>query len=175
MFDNSTGNVINMLSIFTGKYRRDSEEGLRLFPVSSIMIGKCHCEKYSFQIDPEYIKFGFASCHCSICRTCHSAPFVQWSGIKKEHSPHFQVFCRDLPPTADFEVVKASLSNYRSSEDCIRYFCGTCGTHLFIQYEKSNQTSVLSGPNGSPWDGEIHFPTALLSGDSLAALEEVNS
>eukprot|EP01036_Dinobryon_divergens_P025153 gene25152-33673_t len=44
---------------------------------------------------------------------------------------------------------------------CSRYFCSNCGTHLYIKYK--------DGPER--WAGEVHFPTALLSSTSLAALE----
>ncbi len=133
------------------------------------IIGKCCCQKYSFCIPQEFIKFGFASCHCSICRRSHGSPFVLWSGIKSEHRVHFQVLLKDSSLNGLNEI-KGSLSHFRTSADCSRYFCGTCGTHLFIDYEKDGSVSEKK----SPWEDEIHFPTALLDNESLERLEEVS-
>lgn len=58
------------------------------------------------------------------------------------------------------------LQSFRSSADCQRYFCPTCGTHLYIQYDSPSQN------NTSKWAGEIHFPTALLDENSFKNLEE---
>jgi hypothetical protein len=43
--------------------------------------GRCHCNDHSFSIEAAQIRFGFASCHCSVCRTSHAAPFVMWGGM----------------------------------------------------------------------------------------------
>eukprot|EP01040_Poterioochromonas_malhamensis_P000639 gene639-681_t len=132
------------------------------------IIGKCCCRKYSFCIPQEFIKFGFASCHCSICRSSHGSPFVLWSGIKAEHREHFKLLLKDSSLNGLNEI-KGSLSQFRTSADCVRYFCGTCGTHLFIDYEKDDSAG---GEKKSPWEDEIHFPTALLDNESLGRLEE---
>jgi hypothetical protein len=66
----------------------------------------------------------------------------------------------------DFKVSSTSpLSAYQSSANCTRYFCSSCGTHLYIKYGSD-------GPD-IRWGGEVHFPTALLDAEGLRALEQV--
>jgi hypothetical protein len=56
--------------------------------------------------------------------------------------------------------------NARSSPNCTRFFCKTCGTHVYISYDAEE---------GTAWSGEIHFPTAILTEQSLADLERVRT
>jgi hypothetical protein len=132
--------------------------------------GSCQCGTYAFQISPSFVKLGSASCHCSICRKIHASPFVQWSGIKADHNDKFRIIC-----TSDDEKsvgqVRESLSKFRTSPECLRYFCGNCGTHLFIEYDRFFEEK--EGLKKSSWEGEIHFPTALLDENSVKILEEV--
>jgi hypothetical protein len=132
--------------------------------------GSCQCGDYAFQISPSFIKFGFASCHCSICRKMHASPVVQWSGIKAEHNEYF-VITSTTNEERNIQQIKESLSKFRTSPECLRYFCGNCGTHLFIEYDRFSEEK--EGQKKSPWEGEIHFPTALLDEDSIRLLEEV--
>jgi hypothetical protein len=129
--------------------------------------GHCLCKKYSFQIRPEFMDFGFETCHCSICRLAHASPVVLWSGIMPENSHHFLV---KENPADGHTIPKETLSKFRSSPQCTRYFCGTCGTHLFIEYDR-----ISSGSEAQTClsEGEINFPSALLDEDSVALLEEV--
>eukprot|EP01035_Chromulina_nebulosa_P053512 gene53512-73153_t len=112
----------------------------------SPLSGECLCQSSSFKIPVESVRFGFASCHCSVCRLAHAAPFVLWSGLNPDQTSNFVV------------TSSCGLSSYSSSEMCSRYFCSNCGTHLYIKYK--------DGPER--WAGEVHFPTALLSSTSLA-------
>lgn len=57
------------------------------------------------------------------------------------------------------------LSKFRSSPTCNRFFCPTCGTHLYLKYDEDDTDS-------NRWAGEVHFPTALLDDSSCAKLEE---
>ncbi|RYG68662.1 hypothetical protein EON64_04680 [archaeon] len=118
----------------------------------------CLCNSHSFSVPAHKIRFGFASCHCSVCRQSHAAPFVMWAGMNADAS------------TPDiFKVVSTAgsppLTCYRSSSCCSRYFCSTCGTHLYIKYD-----DPLVCPER--WAGEVHFPTALVDPISLQHLEE---
>lgn len=123
---------------------------------SSDITAHCICEDHSFCVDANAIKFGFASCHCSKCRLSHSAPFVMWSGVKADCADRFHITSKP----------DASLSSFRTSGNCMRYFCSRCGTHLYIQYD-------LGKEEASPWSGEIHFPTALLDEENVVKLEKV--
>lgn len=122
------------------------------------IVGSCFCKAHSFTIDVKKVRFGFASCHCSICRQSHGSPFVMWAGMNPDCSTPdiFRLQTREdaLP-----------LSVYKSSENCGRYFCPTCGTHLYLKYDDGDT-------NVQRWAGEIHFPTALLDAVSCAKLEE---
>ncbi len=115
--------------------------------------GSCLCRKCSFVVPANSVRFGFASCHCSACRLSHAAPFVQWSGMNADKSNDF-VLAMD----------QSNLTAFASSSSCTRYFCNACGTHLYIKYNSES---------AERWAGEIHFPTAILDGDSLGNLEEV--
>jgi hypothetical protein len=133
--------------------------------------GSCQCCAYAFRISPNFVKFGSSSCHCSICRKIHASPFVQWSGMKAEHNDRFIITSANNDEKKNIEQVKESLSKFRTSPECLRYFCGTCGSHIFIEY-----IMLSEGKNDhkkSPWEGEIHFPTALLDEQSILLLEKV--
>jgi hypothetical protein len=132
--------------------------------------GSCLCGAYTFRISPSFIKFGFASCHCSICRKMHAAPVIQWGGMKAEHNGHFIITSANNDERST-EQVKDSLSKFRTSPECLRYFCGTCGSHVFIEYDRYSEGE--NDHKKSPWEGEIHFPTALLDEESVILLEEV--
>lgn len=118
--------------------------------------GHCCCKAHSFAIEVRFVRFGFASCHCSVCRQSHASPFVLWAGMNaSESSPqHFQI-------TSEQGV---TLSSFRSSATCQRYFCTRCGSHVYIKYDDD-------APDR--WAGEIHFPTALLDPESVQHLEDV--
>jgi hypothetical protein len=119
--------------------------------------GGCLCKAHSFTIEACKIRFGFASCHCSLCRQSHSAPFVMWAGMNADCSTPdiFQVFS---------EEGAAPLTGFRSSPNCTRYFCPVCGTHLFIRYDDATQCN-------EKWAGEVHFPTAIVSRETFPNLE----
>ena len=119
--------------------------------------GHCCCGQATFTIDSaDDVRFGFASCHCSICRLSHGAPFVLWSGFDSSLSSSFK------------SQTQVGLTAFRSSPNCTRYFCSSCGTHLYIKYD-----DAIEG--GGTWAGEVHFPTALLDNDSVDELEKVGS
>ncbi len=120
--------------------------------------GACHCRDHSFRIEACKVRFGFASCHCSSCRSSHAAPFVMWAGMNADCSTPdiFQVSTR--------EGASSILTAFESSATCTRFFCSRCGSHLYIKYS-----------DGERWGGEVHFPTALLDEESLKNLEEVVS
>lgn len=119
--------------------------------------GSCLCENHSFSIDVRKVRFGFASCHCTICRKSHGAPFVMWAGMNKDNSTPdvFQVVAKEGA---------APLSKYASTSTCDRYFCPSCGTNLYLKYGDGDGETER-------WAGEVHFPTALLDDVSCGKLE----
>lgn len=125
---------------------------------AKLVEGHCLCNAHKFEVEARFVRFGFASCHCSICRAAHAAPVTMWSGLNAQYS---------TPDIFRIESVEgASLTAFRSSSCCTRYFCSTCGTHVYIKYDDA---STCSGS----WAGEVHFPTALVDEKSLEHLEEV--
>ena len=118
--------------------------------MSASLRGQCLCGSTEFRIPVESVRFGFASCHCSICRRAHSAPVVQWLGLHAHAAD-------------SFECVGPELAEFQSTSTCIRKFCKTCGTHVYIQYSQGTD----------PWSGEIHVPTALLDFKDVETLEKV--
>ena len=99
----------------------------------SILSGQCCCQSSAFSVPVNSVRFGFASCHCSICRLCHAAPFVLWSGLNADQSEHLSV------------QSSCGLNSFSSTSACTRYFCSKCGTHLYIKY--------ADGPDR--WAGEV--------------------
>mmetsp|Transcript_19069 Transcript_19069/g.27282 ORF Transcript_19069/g.27282 Transcript_19069/m.27282 type:complete len:161 (-) Transcript_19069:1140-1622(-) len=114
-----------------------------------MLTGNCLCTASKFNVPTNSVRFGFATCHCNACRLSHASPTVVWSGLNAVDSTTFEV------------QTSTSLSSFKSSETCTRYFCSTCGTHLYIKYDEGVER----------WSGEVHFPTAILSEPSLVALE----
>lgn len=121
--------------------------------MSSILKGSCCCERFSFTVPSTSVRFGFASCHCTICRRLHSAPFVLWSGMNASESKDFLI-----------KAPEDGVGTYRSSDNCSRFFCKNCGSHVYIKYDDD-------GP--ARWAGEIHFPTSILDSECLPHLEKV--
>ena len=88
----------------------------------SILSGHCLCHSSTFSVPVNSIQFGFASCHCSICRLSHGAPFVLWSGLSADQAEHFSV------------QSSCGLSSFASSPVSTCYFCSKCGSHVYIKY-----------------------------------------
>lgn len=117
-----------------------------------MLFGSCDCGECSISVDEQYLKFAFASCHCTRCRKVSSSPFTIWSGIAVENTKHFHV------------NVASSIGKYNTTKNCCRYFCKTCSCQLYIQYESGTDER---------WSGEIHFPTAILTDESVSLAERV--
>jgi hypothetical protein len=83
----------------------------------SVVPGSCACGAVRFEIQlPTLI---CVHCHCSLCRTIHSAAFVTWVGVSKTQ-------LRLL-------TGETALTHYRSSNHGTRAFCSKCGTSLFCE------------------------------------------
>ena len=70
----------------------------------------------------------------------------------------------DACKSEDFKMNAGIISAYESSPSCTRFFCSTCGSHIYIKYSDSISDK---------WAGEVHFPTALLDTESVEILEKV--
>jgi len=81
-----------------------------------MITGHCECRRVSFEADSEITEF--SHCHCSQCRRLHGAAFATFAGVKKDKF-------RYLSGESD-------LSNYQSSDNHDRIFCGVCGSNIMV-------------------------------------------
>jgi hypothetical protein len=74
--------------------------------------GQCLCGTVRYEVDGPYQSM--MSCHCSMCRKHHGAPFATYVSA----------------PLAGFRWVSGqdSVSEYKSSASSTRYFCKVCGS-----------------------------------------------
>jgi hypothetical protein len=85
--------------------------------------GGCHCGAIRFEADPAKV-FDAGICHCSICRRTSGAPMLAWA----------------LMDENGFRLLQGQPKRYRSSADCERLFCESCGCQLFY-----HQPYVVAG------------------------------
>ncbi len=92
--------------------------------------GGCLCGEVRFEV--RLPTRWCSHCHCTMCRRAHGAGFVTWVGVDADR----------------FRVTRgeASLRRYRSSNEAIRSFCGSCGSTLLFESQK--------------WPGEVHVALA---------------
>ncbi|MEW6612448.1 MAG: GFA family protein [Pseudomonadota bacterium] len=80
------------------------------------LAGSCHCQRVRFELDTAW-HYPYQWCFCEICRKTNGSAFA----------------CNIKGRKADFRILQGEehLKKYRAvSVD--RYFCGTCGSQLFI-------------------------------------------
>jgi hypothetical protein len=73
-------------------------------------------------------------CHCRQCRQATGAPVAAWVQV--------------LPDR--FERLAGAASGYASSADCTRWFCGRCGSPLYMTDESGRSVGVLLASLDSP-------------------------
>lgn len=115
------------------------------------LTGGCLCGNIRYSVPVAAIRFGFASCHCSLCRRAHGAPVVMWSGVGSDAVAQFRVE----------NAAEGTLSSYRSTPSCTRFFCARCGTHTHLAYDS----------DAGQWANETHIATATIDDECLPALE----
>ena len=86
--------------------------------------GGCLCGALRYEVDPAGA-FDAGYCHCSMCRRSSGAPVLAWALVRREA----------------FRIVRGAPVRYRSSEACLRGFCGTCGGQLL--YEMPDQPDLV--------------------------------
>jgi hypothetical protein len=104
--------------------------------------GGCLCAAIRYRITGVPVAQGL--CHCKSCRLASGAPSVAWVVVRY----------------TDFNVVSGRPSNFRSSPDVTRTFCGTCGTPLTYRHDESLDTidvttATLDRPEQFPPTREI--------------------
>ena len=130
----------------------------------SAVTGGCFCGSLRYRAQAV---FDAGYCHCSVCRRISGAPAAAWFSVREE----------------DFAVTHGEPTALRSSEHFTRFFCPTCGTHVFGRDDLpappkvgskliSAMLGTLDQPAGvvpqvhqwwsekMPWYGEaMHLPT----------------
>ena len=76
------------------------------------MQGGCHCTSIRYEADQVY---DADYCHCTICRRTVGAPVFTWVDA----------------PVESFRLIRGEPSHYDSSDHTTRYFCASCGSHLY--------------------------------------------
>jgi len=124
-----------------------------------ILYGGCYCGNIRYKAVgiPKYA----GVCYCKDCRRIAGAQSVAWVTF----------------PVSDFEFEKGEPVTYKSSENIVRSFCGTCGTGLSYQIKKREleidiTTASLDYPEKHPprnlvypdeklnWDKHLDLPKA---------------
>src|SRR5437667_1732066 len=74
--------------------------------------GGCFCGEIRYRAKSV---FDSGYCHCSMCRRFTGCPALTWFSV----------------PEHDFSLVSGVPKAFQSSATFTRYFCSTCGTHVF--------------------------------------------
>ncbi|MGC9271618.1 GFA family protein [Acidiphilium sp.] len=107
-------------------------------------LGGCHCGGIRYEADSTAVE-DTGICHCSICRRTSGAPLLAWAFL----------------PDSGFTLLRGRPSFYRSSPECERQFCATCGCQLF--YRPINgpgigiHTATLDEPETQEFRPRLHM------------------
>ena len=108
--------------------------------------GSCYCGSIKYEIHGKIIMF--ANCHCRSCRKFTGSTF---SSVLVVNADDFNVTRED------------NLCSYQSSPGKHRYFCNTCGCHVFSRVDyRPDMVFVKAGsldddPHAKP---QFHFWTS---------------
>jgi hypothetical protein len=113
-----------------------------------VLKGKCLCG--AIQYETSAAPRSQAACHCSICRRASGASPVAWFTV----------------PAESFRFTSGTPQQYRSSAHAIRQFCGSCGTQLTFQFQRSLDeiditTCSLDEPDQAAPKAHIYASSAL--------------
>ena len=87
----------------------------------------CGCARQEVTLVAEALPTKACLCHCDTCRSASGMLCTVYLGLAS-------------PPTS-----LASLTNYNSSQRVSRFFCGTCGAHIFAANKSAGEYWVCSG------------------------------
>ncbi len=73
-------------------------------------------------------------CHCRQCRAASGAPVVAWVQV----------------PPAAFRVTQGSAASFASSARATRWFCGTCGSQIYVTDSAGRSVGVTLGTLDNP-------------------------
>lgn len=94
------------------------------------VIVRCHCGQLTEKVQlRDKIPLAGPLCHCNICR--HVTGAMTFSGVSL--------------PSPPAELFKEKLIKYATSDKIVRYFCGTCGSHVCYYAVKDDRWAVCPG------------------------------
>ena len=101
--------------------------------MSQTLTGGCLCGKcrYSLDIPSPELPLKALFCHCNRCRHISGVLFASVAVLPSSSRPS--------------QAVLDTLRQYKSSEGMTRYFCGTCGCHVFINGHSRDMWFVSTG------------------------------
>lgn len=85
--------------------------------------GGCLCGAIRYRLLSPPTDCGY--CHCSLCRRASGAPVLLFATV----------------PRQDMVILGGAPKRYRSSAFGARWFCGDCGTQLFMQVDGEPATT----------------------------------
>src|SRR5258708_1507480 len=89
--------------------------------------GGCLCGAVRYRVSGANLASG--TCHCRSCRKTASSPELPFATF----------------PKAAFEITQGQLTDYRSSAEVTRSFCGRCGSPLTYRHdEKPDKVEFIS-------------------------------
>ncbi|MBA2237406.1 MAG: GFA family protein [Lysobacter sp.] len=120
--------------------------------------GGCLCGAVRYRLLSPPTDSGY--CHCRICRRAAGAPLLLFATV----------------PKPDMEIVRGTPKHYRSSPSGERWFCGDCGTQLYMQVESEPDTTdftvaSLDTPETVPPTFHIWHGSRIAWFDTADALE----
>ena len=92
--------------------------------MENILEGGCLCGAVRYRVRGSTVASGI--CHCRSCRKTASAPTLPFATF----------------PTAAFEITHGALTDFRSSAEVTRSFCGRCGSPLAYRHDRSPTSST---------------------------------
>ncbi|WP_308916200.1 GFA family protein [Jannaschia sp. LMIT008] len=99
--------------------------------------GRCLCGAVRIVIDGDHVA-GVGACHCTMCR--------RWSGL----------VYGTFDVARDAVAATGPVVRYRSSENAVRAFCGTYGSHLWMEMPDEPHAPYEMIPG--PFEGTRDFP-----------------
>jgi len=99
----------------------------------STLTGACLCGAIAYEID--YVPGDVADiCHCTKCRGASGAASLPWLQV----------------PPSRFRVTRGTAKAYASSPKAKRWFCGDCGTPLYMSDAAGHSIGITLGSLDQP-------------------------
>ncbi|KAF2021186.1 hypothetical protein BU24DRAFT_446264 [Aaosphaeria arxii CBS 175.79] len=134
-------------------------------PNPPILHISCHCTltTHTLPLPPTLLPLKTSLCNCNISRRISGSLLTSYIDLTPP-PPHNQ----------DVHVSKpdvSALTPYRSSSILTRWFCGTCGTHMFLEYDFDGHFEAATGAvrveGREGTDGVVRVEAVMWIGDTV--------